>query len=122
MIDGAGPRISKPGLVPGGNALPINEPTVADNGRDSAPILLARAEWVELCLPSDLCDIERSTKGREPNALPVREGGSSLMLRELWPKCPCMVFSSNRTLFARDAPLLGSSSESRCRLPVRLPD
>ena len=63
MIDGTGPRINKPGEGPVGNTLGAKEGTVADKGRESFPMLLARAECVELCLPSDLWDSDRSPSG-----------------------------------------------------------
>ncbi len=63
IIEGTGPRMKRPG---GGPVAGTNGGTVADKGRDSSTKLLARAEWVdcpaELCLPSDLCDDERSVK------------------------------------------------------------
>lgn len=78
MMDGAGPKIYKPGGGPEGT----KGATVAESGRDSNPKLLARAEWVdcpvELCRPSDLCDDDLSVIGWLPRPLPVLNGRNSV--------------------------------------------
>ena len=81
MIDGTGPRMKRPAGGPNG----MKGGTVAESGRDSIPKLLARAEWVELCLPSDLWEEERSVMAWLPNALPVLIGRKSADERDPAP-------------------------------------
>ena len=76
MIDGSGPRSSKPG---GGPILP-GLSMAGDLG--SKAKLFRRVEYAEcpaeLCRPSDLWEEERSTMGKLPSPLPVRTGKNSL--------------------------------------------
>jgi len=85
-MDGTGPKMNNPGGGPKGRPEGMKDGTVAESGRDSKPITLARAEWfdwpAELCLPSDLCDDERSVIGWLPKALPVLMGKNSVEDRE----------------------------------------
>lgn len=63
MMEGTGPRMKRPG---GGPIDGTKGGTVADKGRDSNMKLLARTECIdcpaELCLPSDLCEEDRSVR------------------------------------------------------------
>lgn len=76
MMHGTGPSRKSPG---GGMR---GEPAELMIRLLSSPKLLVLAEWWEcpdeLCLPSDLCDRDRSVSGWLPSPLPVRSGNSLL--------------------------------------------
>ena len=130
MIEGTEPRMNKPG---GGRSISRGEFScwspmmkLVSNPRllvlPEGTECIECTEWpAELCLPSDLCDNERSVMGWLPKPLLGRIGPNSPELRDPWVQFePWRALTSNRTLFARDAPLLtGSSSVSSCKLPRR---
>ena len=72
---------------PGGGPAGAVAALAAADARGSDPKLLRRAECVELCLPSDLCEAVRSIKdGVEPKALLDRIGKNSVDDLEACPK------------------------------------
>lgn len=77
MIEGTGPSRKRPGGGMRGD--PAAEELIILLVV-SKPMLFVRAEWCdcpdELCLPSDLCESDRSINGWLPIELPVLNGSS----------------------------------------------